>query len=295
MPRTAYVPAELLTAPFTPATAALHGVTEDMLQSDPWRPMLRGVWVHVDVPDTRELRLAAVKLVLPSRATACGVTAAWIHGTDVRRIDDLDIHVGFPPGTRIRKRPGLVVCQETLADSDVMIIDGLRVTTPLRTAFDCARWLRGVERVVVLDALAHARLVTVEEIASYIAGKRRLRNLRVAARLLPLVDPLAESPMETRLRIMLGDAGLRPISQLNVFDGNGDLVGRLDLAFEREKVAVEYDGAQHWEDRRHDDRRRARLRELGWIVLVYSASDYYGRRDEILAEVVRNLRSRQPR
>jgi hypothetical protein len=288
--RRAFVPPELLSGPFTTATAIALGLTHAALQSAPWRRLFRDVWVHVDVPDTREVRLSAVRLILPDRATVCGLTAAWLHGVDVRRIDDLDIHVGFPPGTRVRRRAGLDVCQETLAESDVVIVDGLRVTSPLRTAFDCARWLRGAERVVVLDALTHSRLVSVDEIAAYIAGKRRLRNLRVAEKVLHLVDPLAESPMETRLRLLLIDAGLpRPTSQFNVFDDRGRFVGRLDLAFEKQKVAVEYDGAQHWEERRHDDRRRTRLRELGWVILVYSSSDYYGRRQEIVSEVARHL------
>jgi very-short-patch-repair endonuclease len=221
------------------------------------------------------------------------LTAAWIHGVDVRRLDDLDIHVAFPKGGRIRKRDGLVVCQETLEASDLTIIDGIQVTTPLRTAFDCARWLRGAERVVVVDALTHAGLVTVDAIRGYIAGKRRLRNLRVAEQVLELVDSRAESPMETRLRVLLIESGLpRPVSQLNVRDTNGRFVARLDLAYEEAKVAVEYDGALHWKQRREDDRRRDRLRELGWVVLVYSADDYYGHRREIAEEVGRHLRRR---
>jgi hypothetical protein len=239
------------------------------------------------------MRFAAVRLVLPKRATACGLTGAWLHGVDVRREDDLDVYVSFPKGSRIRRRPGLRICQETLADSDVMVIDGLRVTTPLRTAFDCARWLRGVERVVVVDALAHARLVSVEEIRHYIAGKRRLRNLRRAEHILSFADPLAESPMETRLRVLLIESGLPPTaSQYVVLDRQGQFVARLDLAYVAEKVAVEYDGALHWEQRREDDRRRDRLRELGWVVLVYSASDYYGHRETIAGEVARHLRHR---
>src|SRR3954451_7940586 len=91
---------------------------------------------------------------------------------------------GSPKGKRLRKRPGLAVCQETLDEDDWMQIDGVRVTTPLRTTFDCLRLLRGVERVVVADALTHAGLVTVDELRAYFATKRRLRNLRIAEQLL---------------------------------------------------------------------------------------------------------------
>jgi hypothetical protein len=242
------------------------------------------------VPDSRELRLAAVRLVMPVRATACGLTAAWIYGADVRRESDLDVCISCPKGSRIRSRVGLRVCQETLDESDITLIDGLRVTTPLRTAFDCARWLKGVERVVVVDALAHAQLVAIEEIRAYISGKHRLRNLRRAESVLDLADALAESPMETRIRVLLIEWGLpRPVSQLNVYDQHREFIGRLDLAYPEAKVAVEYDGAQHWEQRRADDRRRDRLRAQGWVVLVYSAEDYYEHRQTIGVEVTRAL------
>jgi hypothetical protein len=289
----ARVPATLLHEPFTTAQAAAAGITPTALRSLPWRQLLRGVWVHRSVPDSRELRLAAVRLILPPRGVVCGLTAAWLYGVDVRRESDVDVHVAFPEGGRIRPRPGLVVCQETLDVSDVTTIDGLCVTTPLRTAFDCARWLLGVERVVVVDALAHVKLVAIEEIREYVAGKRRLRNLRRVNDVLDLADMLAESAMETRIRVLLVEWGLpRPVSQLNVFDPSGAFVARLDLAFPAAKLAVEYDGAWHWEERRADDRRRTRLRELGWIVLVYSAEDYYRRPQQICQEVARHLRQR---
>jgi hypothetical protein len=290
---TARLPESLLRGPFTSAEAAAAGITATALSSLPWRHMLHGVWVHQSAADSRELRLAAVRLVLPDRATACGLTAAWLWGVDVRREDDLDVHISCPKGGRIRSREGLRVCQEALDDSDITTIDGVRVTTAVRTSFDCARWLRGVERVVVVDALAHANLAAIEDIRAYISGKRRLRNLRRAELILDLADALSESAMETRIRVVLIEWGLpRPTSQFNVYDEYGQFIARLDLAFPAAKVAVEYDGAFHWEQRREDDRRRSRLREQGWVVLVYSASDYYERRQSICTEVAGHLRGR---
>jgi hypothetical protein len=286
------VPASLLDGPFTTATASAAGVSQAALRSAPWQQLFHGVWVYQSIADSRELRLAAARLILPDRGVGCGLTAAWLYGTDVRRLDDFDVQVAFPKGGRIRSRAGVQVCQETLDDTDITTIDGLRITTPLRTAFDCARWLNGVERVVVVDALAHLGLVTIEEIRAYIAGKHRLRNLRRAEGVLDLADPLAESPMETRIRVLLIEWGLpRPVSQLNVYDQFGEFIGRLDLAFPDAFVAVEYDGAQHWEQRQADERRRSRLRQQGWIVLVYGSADYYGDRAAICQEVAQHLRN----
>jgi hypothetical protein len=287
------VPEALCKEPFTAVQAAAHGVTGDMLRSAPWRQIFHQVWVHADLEDTLALRLAAIRLVLPRHAVVCGLTAAWLHGVDVRRQGDLDLHVSFAKGRRIRNRAGLAVCQETLEADDIMTIDGLHVTTPLRTTFDCLRWLRGWERVVVADALTHAELVTVMEIRRYFAGKRRLRNLRIGERLVDDIEPLTESPMESRSRMLLIDGGLpRPKPQHELRDVFGKFVARLDLAYLELKVAVEYDGADHWLQRRKDDRRRDAARRLGWVVIVFSADDVYKTPEATVALVRAELRAR---
>lgn len=245
------------------------------------------------MPDSREMRLAAATLVIPPRGVLVGLTAAWVYGADVRRDGDLDVHAGFPEGTRIRGRPGLVVSQETLAPSDIWVISGMSVTSPVRTAFDCLRLLKGAERLVVADALTHLRRTTVEELRRYFAGQRRLRNLRVAELLLDDIEPKSESPMETRLRVGLVGCGLpRPEAQVDVFSSGGAFIGRVDLAYVDARLAVEYDGAWHWERRRQDDRRRAALRAAGWEVLVFSAEDLKTT-DLVAAQVRAALRGRR--
>ncbi|HET6816773.1 MAG TPA: DUF559 domain-containing protein [Mycobacteriales bacterium] len=288
------IPESLRGRPFTRAEARAAGLTDKALESSPWRQVFRTVWVHDDVPDSRELRLAAARLVIPEYGVLCGVTAAWVLGVDVRREDDLDVHVSFPKGRRIRKRPGLEVCQETLDDEDWQLIDGVRVTTPLRTTFDCLRWLWGAERLVVADALTHAELLSLEELRSYFASKRRLRNLRIAEALVDWIEPKSESPMETRTRVVLVDGGLpRPEAQWNIYTADGTFVARADLAYPEHQIAVEYDGAWHWKQRRADERRRTAMRALGWHVIVVDADDIYGDPDRVIREVAAALRSRR--
>ncbi len=289
--------AELVTplpdGPFTTADAIALGITPTQLQSRNFRQVFRGVWVARGLEDTRELRLAAARLVIPARGRLCGLTASWVLGADVRRLDDLDVHVGFAKGERIRRRPGIEVCQETLDDADIIVIDGVRLTNPVRTVFDCLRWLRMPEGLVVADALTHLGLLTVDELRTYFAAKRRLRNLRVGERLVDLIEPLTESPMETRTRTALITGGLpRPEPQHEVHRADGDFVGRLDLAYPEAKLGVEYDGADHWKQRREDDRRRAAIRACGWEVLVYSADDVFKTPWAMCAEVRDQLRRR---
>ena len=286
----------VLIGPFTREQGRAAGLTDDHIESSRFRRVFHTVWVSADIEDTRQLRLEAARLVIPDRGVLCGLTAATIFGADVRRLDDLDVRAGFAKGERIRKRPGLAVCQETLEPTDIMRVDGVQITTPLRTTFDCLRLLRGAERLVVADALTHLGLVDLEGLRRYFAGKRRLRNLRIGEGLLDLVEPLTESPMETRLRVVLLDGGLpKPEAQHEVRTPAGRLVGRLDLAYPEAKLGVEYDGADHWKQRREDDRRRTAIREQGWEVLVYSADDVYKTPIATCGEVARYLRARTAR
>lgn len=294
--RYADIPVALRTVPFTTEQAKAHGLTRRMLQGRPhWRQLFRGVWVHQSVEDCLDVRFHAVALILPSHAVICGLTAAWLYGADVRREDDLDIHVSYPKGRRRRSRSGLVVSQEMLASGDVVTIRGVRVTTPTRTVFDCMRLLRGPEGLVVADAMTHLGRTTVHDIRAYFASQHRRRNVRVAELLIDSIEPLSESPMETRLRIDLEAWGIpRPVAQHEVRTRTGVFVARLDLAWPELKVAVEYDGAK-WHDGRqdHDDLRRSRLEAMGWLVIVVRADDYATRRAEVAAEVWAAIRLRR--
>lgn len=288
------VPPEFRQRPFTYAEAHAVGLTGSSLRRSSWRQVFRGVWAHVDLEDSRENRLAAARLIIPPHGSLCGLTAAWIYQADVRRQDDLDVHVGFPEGKRIRSQPGLVVSQETLQPSDMWTISGVAVTSPVRTAYDCLRLLRGRERLVVADALTHLGVTSIEELRRYFATQRRMRNLRIAERLIDDIEPKSESPMETRLRLVLIEGGLpRPEAQWEVKNSAGVVQWRLDLAYPDVMVVVEYDGAWHWKQRRDDDRRRAALRALGWDVHVFDSDDVYGNPEGVVSEVRAAIRARR--
>lgn len=84
---------------------------------------------------------------------------------------------------------------------------------------------------------------------------------------LDLADDGAESPQETRLRLLLTSAGMRPShTQIEVFD-HGHRVGRIDMGWPEWKVGVQYDGIQHWTDptqRTRDIEQNAEYEGLGW-------------------------------
>ncbi|MBI3214509.1 MAG: DUF559 domain-containing protein [Mycobacterium sp.] len=119
-------------------------------------------------------------------------------------------------------------------------------------------------------------------------------DLTAADRALGLVDGGAESPQETRLRLIVVTDGVpRPQTQIEFHDDYGKVMIRVDMGWPDWKVAVEYDGAQHWTDGRQrawDIERIAMLEALGWTVIRVSA-DMLRRPDVIVARVREKLRA----
>ena len=100
------------------------------------------------------------------------------------------------------------------------------------------------------------------------------------------MDAGAESPQETRTRLVLIDAGLpRPQTQIVVRDHFGYAFARVDMGYEEFKVGVEYDGPQHWdpESRAYDIDRHAKLLAKGWRIVRVSAEILRYRPHEIVA------------
>ena len=92
-----------------------------------------------------------------------------------------------------------------------------------------------------------------------------------------LAEP-AESPMETRLRLLLLQARLpRPQVQTKLHDSRGRFVGRADLYYPAARLVIEYDGANNRDRLVEDNRRQNALLAAGFTILRYSASDVYQR------------------
>jgi hypothetical protein len=112
---------------------------------------------------------------------------------------------------------------------------------------------------------------------------------------LPLVDGGAESPQETRTRLLLVDAGLPPPrTQIPVTDACGFLLARIDMGWDDWLVGVEYDGVQHWTDPRQRTRdidRLAELEDLGWTIVRVNSDMLRYRQGTVIARVIAALRA----
>lgn len=193
--------------------------------------------------------------------------------------------------SRTRPPPLIVTRNETLLDGEHTIVGGIPVTTPARTAFDLGRRDGMLVAVQRLDSLARATALTAADVALLIEAHRGARGMKQLRLALPLMDAGAESPQETRTRLVIVAGGLpRPQTQIIVRAEWGEIVARVDMGWEHWRVAVEFDGAQHWTDplqRAKDIDRIAELERLGWRVIRISY-DLLRNRPEVVITRVRD-------
>jgi hypothetical protein len=282
------VPDDLRSEVFRGSTAVRSGVLSRRQLSGPtWRRLFQDVYVHRDVPITHELRIRGAVALLPS-AVVTGVSAGVLWGLDLAGPDD-DVEVTLPPPSHMVRVEGLRTRRAALRRGDVLRRRGVRVTTPEMTAVRLADHLPRDAAVCAVDQLIATGVVDLASVraragSAYGPGSARARA--VAA----LADGLAESPQETRLRLLIGRGGLSlPVAQYRVLDEDR-FVARVDFAWPEVKVAVEYDGLWHAEPGQfaRDRRRLNRLQEAGWRVVFVTAADLR-RPEELIARIVAAL------
>lgn len=196
-----------------------------------------------------------------------------------------------PPELEIADRIQATVRRVELHPTDITWCRGFPVTAPLRTAFDLAGRSPLVEGVVAIDLALRAGLIDLEAFAGYVAEHAGRPGVVRARRVLTHAEPKSESPMESRLRMLLVLAGLpRPLAQVDLLTDEGVFAGRADLFYPEAQVAVEFDGENHRERLVGDDRRQNRISGLGVTLLRYTTPDLSERPSAIVAEVSAALR-----
>lgn len=265
-------------------------VTPHQLRTE-FESVHRNVYIPRGQPLTPVTRAVAAWLWSGRAATVAGLSAAALHRTAW-----IDAWLPAELNRRSRdKTRGIVLHSDTLWDDEWCVRDGIRLTTPARTAFDLGRRNGFAAAVIRLDALAHAtglKVADVEPLADRHRGARGLVQLR---RALSVVDSGAESPYETKTRLLLVANGLpRPQTQIEVLSEWGTVLARIDMGWQEWKVGVEFDGAHHWTDpaqRTYDIDRLAELEARGWIIVRVSADLLRYRPAVLIARILRALRT----
>lgn len=278
--------------PITVAQARELGITRRRLRSRRWRRVGPAQYAPASLPDAPELRLRAALARLPADAVFSDRTAGWLHGLDLAPCKPIQAIVA--PGS-VSIRTGMTVRRVPLAAEDIATVKGLPVTSPLRTVRDLASRLPLVEAVIATDQALGRGLVSRDQLsaaAAAAAGRQGVIQLR---RVVELADGNAESPMETRLRLVLVFAGLpRPASQVPLHDDDGRFLGRPDFYYPEHRICIEFDGAVHRDQLVEDSRRQNRLVGAGFLLLRYTGPDVQVQPDRIVREVRGALLERSP-
>jgi hypothetical protein len=284
--------------PFTLQQAGAAGVQRHRLRvleaSGLVRRVLKGVYVAAQVPDSVQLRIRALELVTPRDVVVTDWTACWVYTGLLAPQRDLDVpRVSlFKPAGRDRLRNDLCSSGErSFRREDVSTLDGIAVTTPLRTAWDLGRLAHRDRAIGALDALLRHGSFTSGELLAGVERFRRMRGVIQLRQLAPLADARAESPGESLLRLRWLDMPSVPPPEPQVsVRVDGVEVYRIDLGVRELRYGCEYDGEQfHGDDVRHRDAaRRADLaRRFGWDVDAARQANVFGAQRDV-EEMIRN-------
>lgn len=251
----------------TGSTAIASGLLTRHELRTGYRRIYRNVYLPIGVELTASIRAEAAFLWSDGSAVVCGASAAALHGNPWISADR--------PAELIREwrsaPTGIILHADTLCPGESTVLGGVQVTTHARTVFDIGHRVHTSRAVELIDVLLrNCSMSEVREVASRHRGVRGIRRLM---NVLSLADPGAESVQETRLRMCLVGAGLpRPETQIELCGPDGRTI-RLDMGWREQRVAAEFDGAQHWGDsvqHRRDIERQETIAAMGWRLVRVS-------------------------
>ena len=290
MARAPRVPVELTSRPFSLDEARQYGLTRHQLVGASWRRIAAGFYAWHEIADSPGILLIAAHRRLPDSAVFSGRTAAWLHGLDLPPCDPVE--ATLPSQSRIAHVAGISVRRADLGAREVTRRRGLHTTSVVRTLADLGRRLPIMDAVAVLDSALHRRLLKRCHLESWLDSHKRFPGTARLRRAIELAEPATESVMETQLRLLLVLAGLpRPQAQVSLHDDSGRFVGRPDLYYPPQRLAVEYDGSAHRESLTADNRRQNRMVNAGFKLLRFSAADVLSTPDSVVLLVREMLRA----
>jgi very-short-patch-repair endonuclease len=257
----------------------------------------RGVYALSPHLDDWGRLTAAVLATDPEHAVISHWTAGTVHR--LTRPHGSVVHVTVP-GAGLRNAPGLVVHRTRGLDpEDVVVVGGLRVTSPGRTALDLGRTVPDAElRRIIREGEFQGALPVgaIRELVATRTGHRGLARLR-------RVDPetkeagLGQTPLEDELESLLVAIRLPGLARQHWVRGHGGTPYRTDFAVPSVRLAIEADGrtahvrAAAFED---DRAREADLGAVGWMTLRFTRTQVRTTPATVVEVVRETVRSRAP-
>jgi hypothetical protein len=246
----------------------------------------RSGWDLATVEQRHLIRAKAVLRALEQPAALAHVSAAVALGLPVWGADLSLVHVVRPArrhGSRVEA--GVAHHAAQLPSEHLTLAEGVPVTSPARTVVDHSRSVPFESGVVTADAALHRGLVLPEQLREMLFWMSDWPGARAAGRTVAFSDGLAETVGESRGRVFFHVNGLpRPELQVEIRDGWGALLARVDFLFRRQRTIGEFDGRVKyradtsgmppeevvWQEKIREDG----LRSLGFEVVRFCWLDY---------------------
>lgn len=272
-------------------------VLEHAIRTGAAKQLMPNVYVSAEfVADVRTRERAALLYAGPQAALS-HVSALRRWGLPVPSTT-YPVHVTVPAYVRRRGRPHVVTIHRTNEPARPLVRGGLPITPVERSIVDSWPLLSGADQRAPAIAAVTQRLTTPQRLMREALTPINLKGrASLLAHCWALVDGCRSELELWGLRHVFADKRFaHGVRQLPVQLGAG--VVYLDLAFERERVNVELDGAAYHVgrgNRERDMRRDAALAALGWVVLRFSYQRMHEEPEAVRAEVaiVLEMRRRQ--
>ena len=310
MARAKPLPAELAAGSFTISEGRRSGIS-------PWRAKAKDIYVPsrgIRVPAGMEqswLDRARPYTQLGAPDTVSFYSAAFIHAfklpnglANSRSASAARLLHLTRTGSAAPRRKGVIGHRSSLEPADVVMLQGVPVTSIPRTLLDLAGTgvLTLEDLVVIVDDLVceHVRFhhprtarLSLGDFQQNIGSRRAMAGLPLLRKALELARVGADSPPETRLRLLLGRSGL-PVFEPNyvLLDQQGKPLWT-DLACPEFRLALEYDGEHHLSPAQQyaDALRNERILDAGWRLLVINKLDVRNGEQWVLTRVRGGLRA----
>ncbi|MFB9312378.1 endonuclease domain-containing protein [Nocardioides plantarum] len=273
--------------PFTRAGFRASGLNPGTLHEPEYTRVMPWVWVRKVAIDRFTLIRAAL-LIHPASAYASFVSAAIVLGLPVP--DPPFVHVTV---TKAKDRRFRAQIKPHVTDRIQRVIErnGIRTTDPIETFIDCAGLLGLVDMVVLGDALVKQYGIGPSALVRACAGSTDY-YAKLALNAASFVREGVDSPMETRLRMLIVLAGLpKPVVNFRIHHDDGTWRRRFDLCYPSLKLIIEYDGLHHAQpqNRENDIERREEFDDEGYRIIVVTARGVYRTPEKTLHRIRRQL------
>jgi hypothetical protein len=273
--------------------SGLVGPTRGQARGPRWRRTSRGLYVPSEVELTPDQRVVEAAAVLRDDEAVTGWAAlgwehaAWFDGSTA----DGSLRDVSMVTTRDRTaQPGLAVSQEFLDPDEIIHVDGVPITWAVRSVVFEMRYAATLgEAVIALDMACYSDVVSLAEVAAYVAALGPVTGIQQARDALKEADENSWSPQETRMRgAWTKRAGLaRPLCNRPVFTLDGRHVGTPDLIDPVLGLVAQYNGADHISlaGTATDHKKDAAYRDLGIETVTMLVTDWADL-DDFIARLV---------